>query len=331
MRAHTVKATGHDERGPVSVATASLRPPFRPDHFDLVDLERLCWSTGTTISVCLPARNEASTVGSIVRTIRQDLVDGCGLVEEVLVLDDGSTDGTAEQAALAGARVESVDAILPELPAGSGKGNAMWKSLFASRGDVICWVDADIRNFRSHFVWGLLGPLLVDPQIDLVKGFFRRPADGLSHGGGRVTELVARPLIAKLFPHLAGIVQPLAGATAGRRELLESIPLLEGWGVEFALLVDVVRQAGLDRLAQVDLGSIEHDRGSLRKLAPQAIAILTAALRRAGLEDASAGSCEFLRFDEDHVGGVERVPVSERPPMRQVAAYAARLAAEVPA
>jgi glucosyl-3-phosphoglycerate synthase len=140
---------------------------------------------------------------------------------------------------------------------------------------------------------------------------------------------VARPLISKLFPELTGIVQPLAGATAGRREILESVPFLEGWGVEFALLVDVARQAGVHRVAQVDLGSIEHDRGTLRKLAPQATAVMTAALRRAGLEASTDPSCELVRFDEKHLESVERVTVAERPPMSTVAAYRELYASEL--
>lgn len=308
----------------MTVFQAALRPPFHHRDFEPLSLARARWRTGTTISVCLPARNEAPTIEAIVGAIRRELVETWGLVDEVIVLDDGSTDGTAERAAAAGARVEAVDAILPELGPGAGKGNVMWRSLFAARGDLICWIDADIRNFDTGLITGLLGPLLVDLEVDFVKGYFRRPADGLPHGGGRVTELVARPLISKLFPELAGIVQPLSGATAGRREVLESVPFLEGWGVEFALLVDVAERLGLDRVAQVDLGSIEHDRGTLWKLAPQAMAVLTAALRRAGLDPVTDPSCELLRFDAGHVPDVERVSVSERPPMNSVAAYRAR-------
>jgi glucosyl-3-phosphoglycerate synthase len=315
----------------LTVGTAALRPLYHHQGFDLLELAGARWRSGSRISICLPARNEASTIGPIVRAIRTELMERYGLVDEVVVLDDGSTDDTAAQAALAGARVEAVGALLPDLPPGFGKGNVLWKSLFTAQGDLICWVDADIRNFQPHQVWGLLGPLLLEPDVDLVKGFFRRPADGLPHGGGRVTELVARPLISKLFPELTGIVQPLAGATAGRRELLESIPFLEGWGVEFALLVDVARRAGLRAIAQVDLGSLEHDRGTLRKLAPQAVAVMTAAMRRAGLEASSDGSCELVRFDEDHVEIVERVSVAERPAMATVAEYRALHLSELPA
>lgn len=313
------------------VLHAPLRSPFCHLDFDPVELARARWRSGTTISLCLPARNEAPTVGSIVRAIRRELVEGCGLVDEVVVLDDGSTDETVVEATRAGARVESVAAILPHLGPGEGKGNAMWRSLFVTRGDIVCWVDADIRNFASGLITGMLGPLLLESELDLVKGFFRRPADGLPQGGGRVTELVARPLISKLFPELAGIVQPLAGFTAGRRSVLETVPFVEGWGVEFALLVDVSRRVGLERLAQVDLGSIEHDRGTLRKLAPQAVAVITAALRRAGLESSEEPTCQLIGFDDAHLLGTEVVSVAERPPAKTVPAYRGLSSEELPA
>jgi glucosyl-3-phosphoglycerate synthase len=304
-------------------------PPRRWFHhldFDPEELARARWASGTTVSVCLPARNEEATVGGIAATIREELCQRWGLVDEVVVLDDGSTDGTAAAAARAGARVVRVEELLPELGPGSGKGNAMWVSLHASRGDLVCWVDADIRNFDLRYVTGQLGPLLSDPHVALVKGFYRRPAHGSPHGGGRVTELVARPLISTLFPHLGGIVQPLAGATAGRRDVLERIPFLQGWAVEFGLLVDVVERWGIDRVAQVDLGWIEHKNGTLRKLGPQAMAVLTAALRRAGIDPTEEATMPLQRFDAHHRPEVETVEVGERPPMATVPAYRARAA-----
>jgi glucosyl-3-phosphoglycerate synthase len=315
----------------VTVQEATLRPPFHHLEFDPEELTRARWAAGSTVSVCLPARDEASTVGEIVRSIREDLCERRGIVDEVIVMDDGSTDGTAAVAADAGAQVVTVEDVLRELGPGSGKGNVMWRSLFAARGDVICWVDADIRDFDVNFITGLLGPLLTDPSVGLVKGFYRRPANGLAHGGGRVTELVARPLISKLFPSLSGIVQPLAGATAGRRSVLEAVPFVEGWGVEFALLVDVVERFGLDRVAQVDLGRIEHDSQTLQKLGPQAMAVLTVALRRAGLDPFEDPTSELLRFDVDHAPEVERVPVAERPPMITVPTYRVLFPEELPA
>jgi glucosyl-3-phosphoglycerate synthase len=315
----------------VTVQEAALRPPFSHGDYDPEDLARARWASGSTVSVCLPARDEDSTVGEIVGSIRGELCERWGIVDEVVVMDDGSTDRTAAVAADAGALVVGVGEVLPELGEGSGKGNVMWRSLFAARGDLICWVDADIRNFDVHFITGLLGPLLTEPSVGLIKGFYRRPAHGLVHGGGRVTELVARPLISLLFPHLGGIVQPLAGATAGRRRVLESVPFVEGWGVEFALLVDVVERFGLDRVAQVDLGRVEHDNQTLRKLGPQAMAVLTVALRRAGLDPFDDPTSELLRFDVDHAPEVERVPVAERPPMVTIPAYRARFPELLPA
>jgi glucosyl-3-phosphoglycerate synthase len=315
----------------MNVVPAALRPPFSFRRFDSLALARARWLSGTTVSVCLPARNEVGTIGDIVRAIRRDLVETTGLVDEVVVMDDGSTDGTADTAAAAGARVEPVASVLPELPPGSGKGNVMWRSLWATRGDLICWVDADVRGFDPRVVVGMIGPLLASEDVDLVKGFFRRPAEGLPHGGGRVTELVARPLISALFPGLAGIVQPLAGFTAGRRSILEAVPFVEGWGVEFGLLVDAAERVGLERLAQVDLGSIEHDRGTLRKLAPQAMAVLTVALRRAGLDPSTDPMCHLLGFDEGHVPDLQEVSVAERPPINSIAAYRARAGAAMTA
>src|SRR5580765_3954651 len=173
---------------------------------DVAELVAAKQRLGTTISVCLPARNEEPTVGQIVANVRRNLVDGCPLVDEVVVMDDGSTDATAEVARWEGARVLAVEDVMPGVPAGSGKGNALWMSLYACDGDIVCWLDADVRNFGSHFVTRLLQPLLADPAVGFVKGYYRRPLLGDATGGGRVTELMARPVISALFPHLAHFV-----------------------------------------------------------------------------------------------------------------------------
>ncbi len=297
--------------------------------FDPVRLAEVKAAQATTISVCLPARNEESTVGAIVATIRRRLVDAVPLVDEVVVMDDGSSDSTARVAADAGARVVPAATVLPELCCGTGKGEVMWKSLFASTGDLVCWLDADLRNFEPHFVSGLLGPLLTRSSVGFVKAFYRRPLGDDPNGGGRVTELMARPLISTFFPHLTGVVQPLGGEYAGRRRLLEQIPFVEGWGVEIGLLVDVVNRFGTQALAQVNLGVREHRNRSLSDLAPTSMAILQIALRRAGIDTESRGH-ELVRY----LGGaVERVPIEvrERPPIIEVPAYRAKFGRELSA
>ncbi|HUQ62682.1 MAG TPA: glucosyl-3-phosphoglycerate synthase [Acidimicrobiales bacterium] len=271
---------------------------------------------GHHISVCLPARDEAETVGAIVSAIRADLIDTCHLVDEVLVVDDGSTDRTRVVAADAGARVVVASEVLPECGPGQGKGEVLWKSLYAAKGDLLVFCDADVRDFSDRFVVGLLGPLLLDAEAVFVKGFYTRPVDGGEGGGGRVTELVARPLISLLFPDLGPIVQPLAGEFAGRRSVLEQMPFVGGYGVDLALLIDVASRFGLRSLAQVDLGSRVHRNRPLDELGPQALAVLHAALRRAGVDLPSDGSIA-LAFP----GASLDVPLSERPPIAGVPAY----------
>jgi glucosyl-3-phosphoglycerate synthase len=253
-------------------------------HGDFEPAALAATKAGARVSVCLPARDEEATVGSVVTTIRRELVDAVGLVDEVVVVDDGSADRTATVARAAGARVVGPDDV-PEAAEHlgtrhGGKGGALWRSLLATEGDLVVWVDADIRDFAARFVTGLVGPLLTRPDVDFVKGFYDRPAEG-GEGGGRVTELVARPVVALLFPHLAAVVQPLAGEYAGRRELLERIPFVEGYGVDLALLVDVAAEVGTEAMAQVDLGTRVHRNRPLTELGPQALEVLQAALQRA--------------------------------------------------
>ncbi|MEP6622875.1 MAG: glucosyl-3-phosphoglycerate synthase [Acidimicrobiia bacterium] len=302
---------------------ALLPVPLCSEDFDVVDLLRRKQERGLTISVCLPARDEEPTVGHIVATVRRTLMETVPLVDEVVVIDDGSLDSTPDVAAWEGARVIAVDDVLPEAGSGSGKGNAMWKSLHATTGDIVCWVDADIRNFGHHFITGLVGPLVTDDEIAFVKGYYRRPLHGEPSGGGRVTELVARPTLSVLFPELAGFIQPLSGEYAGRRSLLESVPFVEGWGVEIGLLVDIVRAVGLGATAQVDLGVREHRNRPLEDLGPQATAILVTALRRAGLVDPTTDRAPvtLTRFTEAFEPDVVDVEVRERPPMRTIPAY----------
>jgi glucosyl-3-phosphoglycerate synthase len=284
---------------------------------------------GHTVSVCLPARDEAATVGQLVATVRQNLLERLHLVDEVVVMDDGSTDATGDAARAEGANVFRVEELLPELPPGSGKGNAMWKSLYVCQGDLLCWVDADIRNFRADFVTRLLAPLLTDPDLGMVKGFYRRPLHDSPTGGGRVTELMARPVLSYLFPLLTRFVQPLAGEYAARRSVIETVPFVEGWGVEIGLLLDVVHRFGIQSVSQVDLGVRAHRNRPLDQLGPQALAILATALRRAGLDACDPPfAAELVRYDENLAP--ERIPVvvRERPPIVTIPAYCAKFGRE---
>jgi glucosyl-3-phosphoglycerate synthase len=248
--------------------------------------ELLAAKQGRAVSLVVPARNEAATVGDVVGRVREALVDTVALLDEIVVIDSDSTDATYEVATDAGAVVHRSAEIRPDLGTFPGKGEAMWKSLFVTRGEVVVFMDADLLDWDTHFVPGLLGPLLTRPEVSLVKGFYERPfVDGdtvVPLEGGRVTELVARPLIRLLFPELGGLHQPLAGEWAVRRSLFESLSVPTGYAVELAALVDTLRAHGLDALAQVDLGTRAHRHQSLRDLSGMATQIMAAALSRVG-------------------------------------------------
>jgi glucosyl-3-phosphoglycerate synthase len=278
------------------------------------------------VSVIMPALNAERFIGEAIASL---LAERSAVGLDIIVIDDGSTDDTARIAAAEGARVVAEASILPELPSGSGKGNALWKSLYACRGDIICWLDADIRNFDADFVIRLVQPLLDDARVLFTKAYYRRPLNGEPSGGGRVTELVARPLLSHWFPALRDLIQPLSGEYAGRREILESVPFVEGWGVELALLVDLAQRYGTDAITQVDLGVREHRNRPIDELGPQALAIMIAALRRAGVGDVAPLAADLVRFDDDHHRITTSVEVRERPPMRSVPAYRARFGREL--
>jgi glucosyl-3-phosphoglycerate synthase len=276
------------------------------------------------IAVVIPARNEQPTVGSIVRSIRRELVDAVGLVDEVIVMDSRSTDGTADAAARAGATVFAVDEVLPALGRRDGKGEAMWKSLAVTDADLLVFVDADLSEFSASWVVALLGPLLAHPEVDLVKAAYDRTLtiDGQTSptGGGRVTELTARPILNAFWPELAGILQPLAGEYAARRSVLEQVPFVCGYGVEIGLLVDVLQLRGLDALAQVDLGRRVHRNRTDADLVATASAVVQAATRR--LLHAGGVATSVTRFERDPAGFAPieiDVPDDERPPYATVA------------
>jgi glucosyl-3-phosphoglycerate synthase len=302
--------------------------------FDVAGLLAAKRRQGATVSVVLPALDEERTVGAIVSAIRRDLVERAPLVDEIVVADSGSTDRTASAAVAAGARVISAQDVLPSFGKVPGKGEALWKSLYATDGDLVVFVDSDLIAFDPHFVVGLLGPLLTESAVGYVKALYDRPlttTDGIvPTGGGRVTELLARPLLNALWPGLAGFVQPLSGEYAGRRELLEQVPFVSGYGVELGLLVDLAELAGMDALAQVDLGTRVHTHQSDAALGRMAGQILQTALSRC--PEVAVGNDSLVQYVRT-AGGVEPVMwdvgVRDRPPMGTVPEYAAWRAARV--
>ncbi len=282
-------------------------------------------ATGRTVSVVLPALNEEATVGDIVSVIRRDLMLRCPLVDEVVVVDSGSTDRTSAVAAAAGATVVHRDAILPRIPAVPGKGEVLWRSLLVTRGDIVCFVDADLREFSSDFVIGIVGPLLTDPDIHLVKAMYDRPLGATAGQGGRVTELMARPLLNLHWPQLAGFVQPLGGEYAARRSLLERLPFPVGYGIELGMLVDALHLVGLDALAQVDVGVRKHRHQDGQALGRMAAAIYrTAQLRLARAHLIRPALTQFERRGSVFEPRTYPVDTEERPPMTDIAEYQAR-------
>jgi glucosyl-3-phosphoglycerate synthase len=288
-----------------------------------------------TVSVVLPARNEEATVGTIVAAIRRDLVESVPLVDEVVVVDSRSSDATAAVARAAGAVVVSQDAVTSGLAPMRGKGDALWAGLAATSGDIVAFVDADVDPFDSNFVSGLIAPLLTDPSVQFVKGFYHRPLSlgGQSEpdGGGRVTELVARPLLNLFWPDLAGFVQPLAGEVAGRRQVLERVPFVSGYGVETAMLVDLFGLVGLDALAQADLGERSHRHQNNEALGQMAAQIQLTAWSRLVRDGRANGGAplpgvltQFRRGGEQPLPNLGReivvsdIGIDERPPLSTV-------------
>ncbi|WP_426245982.1 glucosyl-3-phosphoglycerate synthase [Nocardioides sp. LHG3406-4] len=292
-------------------------------HWDDWALADLVATKGPTrVSLVVPARNEAATVGDVVTRVRDALMDTVSLLDEIVVIDSDSTDRTYAVAEDAGAVAHRSADIRPELGSHPGKGEAMWKSQFVTTGDVVVFMDADLLDWDTHFVPGLLGPLLTDPGVQLVKGFYERPFGddpAAAFEGGRVTELVARPLVAVLFPQLAGLIQPLAGEWAIRRELFGSLTVPTGYAVELAALVDTVRGHGERSLAQVDLGRRAHRHQALRDLGAMSTQILAAALARSGREQDDLVMLRQFHPDGARVEAVEMmVSTLERPPAEEL-------------
>jgi len=289
-----------------------------------------------SIGVVLPARNEAATVGTIVERIHRELVERVALIDEVVVVDSGSIDATAELAAAAGARVVTQSRVLPHLGDVPGKGEALWKSLYATTCDVLVFIDADLREFDAQVVVALVGPLITNARTGFVKAIYDRPLSTtdrvLPAGGGRVTELVARPLLNLYWPELAGFIQPLVGEYAARRELLEQISFASGYGVEIAMLIDLLELAGLDAMAQVDMGRRVHRNQSdeaLGRMASQVMLTVLSRLEAHGkavlVESPATILTQFHRAEGLYSPSVHDVGVTERLPMLAIPAYTERL------
>jgi glucosyl-3-phosphoglycerate synthase len=287
----------------MSGSTAERWARRRTFHHSLYPAERIAAERERSVSVCLPARECAATVGSIVGALAE--LRELGAIDEIVVVDAASPDGTAALARRAGATVYQEAELLPEQGPVLGKGDAMWRALSVLEGELVCYLDADTEGFSAHFCTGLLGPLVCESEIEFVKACYRRPfeQDGISlpEGGGRVNHLLARPALALFYPELAGVRQPLAGEVAATRELLERLPFATGYGVEIAMLIDVWDAVGLERIAQVDLDVHRNRHQPLHALVPMADTVLVAVARRLEREG---------RLRELNVESVERPPLA---------------------
>ncbi len=265
---------------------------------------------GRTISLCIPCRDEANTIGGLVTLAKNALGGPNGLVDEIIVLDDRSIDGSADVARGAGATVVPISDVHEKHGEGRGKGNALWASLIVSKGDIVVWCDADVTSFEPDWVTRLVAPLLLDDHNAIVKAHYHRPTE--LGGGGRTTELVARPLLSLFYPELADLHQPLAGEYAVRRSAMADIPFVQGWGVEIAMLIDVAGKFGVDTITQVDLGVRHHRNQPLLSLAVQAAEVIATVLDRAGANASFAESVLMLH----RPGGVSQpLNLKERPPI----------------
>jgi glucosyl-3-phosphoglycerate synthase len=288
-----------------------------------------------TISLALPALNEEETVGRVIRTIRNVLMIRYPLLDEIVLIDSNSTDRTRQIAEKIGVPVRIHQQILPQYGARKGKGEALWKSLYCTSGDIIIWIDTDIVNIHPRFVYGLIAPLLLRPEIDFVKGFYRRPLK-VGHkmeagSGGRVTELTARPLLNLFYPELSGMVQPLSGEYGGRRKVLEQLPFFSGYGVEIGLLIDMLDKFGLRSIAQVDLQERVHHNQPLEALGKMSFAIIQAVIRKLEgkygqniLENINK-TMKTIHYDHDRFFlNIEEIAEGERPPMISLPEYKQR-------
>jgi glycosyltransferase involved in cell wall biosynthesis len=300
----------------------------------LAQLVELKEKQGLKISLGLPTLNEEATIGKIVQTMWSEFIQNYPLLDEIVVIDSNSTDRTMEIAQNLGVRVVRHSDVLPLYANWRGKGEALWKSLYVLQGDLIAWIDTDIVNIHPRFVYGILGPLIRHPRLMYVKGYYQRPlrqgAIVEGHSGGRVTELTARPLINLFYPQLSGLVQPLSGEYAGRREALERVPFFAGYGVEMGLLIDIWSRYGLRAIGQVDLEERIHRNQSLTSLSKMAFEIIQVVMQRVGqskeleLMDELNKSMKLIRYAENEFQlDVADIRARERPPMILIPEYRA--------
>jgi glucosyl-3-phosphoglycerate synthase len=304
----------------------------------LIDLKR---QQGLKISLGLPALNEEETIGSVIDAVKGPLMDDAPLLDEIVLIDSDSTDGTRQIAASRGVPSVIHQQVLPECGARRGKGEGLWKSLHVMKGDIIAWIDTDINNPDPRFVFGILGPLLIAPHIQYAKGFYQRPirVDGrlLASGGGRVTELLARPMFNLFFPRLSGLVQPLSGEYAGRRSALERLPFYSGYGVETGLLLDMLESFGLDAIAQVDLEERVHRNQDMQALSRMSFALLQVFMEHLRERNqlttdlVMERTMKLLRVEGDHFY-LEETDINEmkRPPMIEIPEYLEKWRAVAP-
>ncbi len=312
---------------------------YYADEFaDLAQLLKFKEKQGVSISLALPALNEEATVGNVIQTIKSALMDDLPLLDEIILIDSSSTDRTRQIASELGIPVYIHQQVLPEVGARTGKGEALWKSLYLTKGDIVLWIDTDIVNIHPRFVYGLIGPLLLRERIQFVKGFYRRPlkvGDKVqAGGGGRVTELTARPLINLFYPALSGLIQPLSGEYGGRRALLERLPFSCGYGVEIGLLIDILETIGLEGIAQVDLQERIHHNQPLQALSKMSFAIIQTVVRKlerrygVNLLQEINRSMKTIHYEAGRLYlEVEEIAERERPPIIELAAYQEKLAA----
>jgi nucleotide-binding universal stress UspA family protein len=302
---------------------------------DLDYLLSLKRERGFSISLALPALNEEKTVGNVIQTIKGALVEAAPLLDEIVLIDSNSNDRTREIAQNLGIPVYIHQSILPKYGSRRGKGEALWKSLYCTHGDIVIWLDTDIVNIHPRFAYGLIGPLLLRPDIQFVKGFYRRPlrvGDKIqAGGGGRVTELTARPLLNLFYPELSGVIQPLSGEYGGRRAALEQFSFFSGYGVEIGMLIDVLDKFGLTAIAQVDLQERIHHNQPLEALSKMSFAIIQAVIRKLEsrygqsiLENVNT-TMKLIRYEQDSfMLEIEEIAERDRPPMIEIPEYRER-------